>query len=223
MSNDGIVPRFDSVEATPIKPLIGSNQNPVKGENMKHYIYSRKGGVGTTTIAAAFGANAVGSGQILLVDSSQSGDMHAVLGMSSSPINAVTNVVNVPNAKGDLWLHTGDVNDIDISGYDHVVVDLGVTDEVPTDGYSYLVAANCYLSLRLSVHEKPDVVIVVMDDTRSLQWKDVSAVFASDTGRVVRVSHDPSVARSVDAGLLVARTPRALTRGLEQVMADRQV
>ena len=186
---------------------------------MKHYFYGRKGGVGTTTTAAAVARMLSENAKVLLVDCSAGADAFAVLGTTTN--DAPTKVPNTEN----LWLYTSRTEAVAATnlvfvGYDEIVFDLGVTDDVPSDGHTYLVATNCYLTLRASVNEKPDVAILVMQDGRALSFEDASSVLSGDSGRVVRIPYDLSVARCVDAGMLAVRPPHVLRKGLGLAIGD---
>jgi hypothetical protein len=79
---------------------------------------------------------------------------------------------------------------------------------------SLLVLRPCFLALRRAVAApiRPSGVVLVREPGRALGRRDVEAAL----GVPVRAELDvePSVARAVDAGLLVSRLPRALTHAL---------
>lgn len=81
---------------------------------------------------------------------------------------------------------------------------------------SLLVLRPCYLALRraLAAPIRPTAVILIDEDWRALQARDIEEVL----GVPVRatVPHDPSVARTVDAGLLTSRLPRVLEISLRR-------
>ena len=82
------------------------------------------------------------------------------------------------------------------------------------DTRNLLVTRACYLALRrLAVARcRPDGVVLVAEPGRSLRPPDVER--AAGAPVVATVSHDPAIARAVDAGLLAARMPRLLAREL---------
>lgn len=82
---------------------------------------------------------------------------------------------------------------------------------------SILVTRACYLALsRLAATPVlPSGVIVLREPGRSLGVTDVEA--AARAPVVAELEVDPAVARSVDAGLLLARPPRGLDRALRAV------
>lgn len=79
---------------------------------------------------------------------------------------------------------------------------------------SLLVIRPCYLALRRAVEAtvRPTGVVLVTEAGRALRRTDVQDVLGVPVRAEVEV--DPGVARSVDAGLLAARIPRALERSL---------
>lgn len=79
---------------------------------------------------------------------------------------------------------------------------------------SWLVTRPCFLSLRraLAVGRRPDGIVLVEEDGRALGRTDVEDVLGAPV--VATVPVDASVARAVDAGLLVARLPVAIGRPL---------
>ena len=87
---------------------------------------------------------------------------------------------------------------------------------------SVLVLRLCYLALQAassgSEGDRPDQIVIVDEPGRSLTCGDVVAALGAPV--VARVAFDPSISRAVDAGLLAARMPRLLSRGLRP-MIDR--
>jgi MinD-like ATPase involved in chromosome partitioning or flagellar assembly len=79
---------------------------------------------------------------------------------------------------------------------------------------SLLVMRPCLASLRraLAAPLRPSGVVVVQEGGRALDAGDVAEVLSVPV--VAEVPVDPAVARTVDAGLLLARPPRPLQRGL---------
>jgi MinD-like ATPase involved in chromosome partitioning or flagellar assembly len=79
---------------------------------------------------------------------------------------------------------------------------------------SILVIRPCYLALRRAIAAplRPSQVVLVREHGRALTAIDVEA--ALDAPVVTTVDVDPAIARAVDAGLLLARMPRLLERGL---------
>jgi len=84
---------------------------------------------------------------------------------------------------------------------------------------SLLVTRPCYLSLRRAVRSpvRPTGVILVDEPGHGLGPRDVEHALGVPIEAVVGL--DPSVARSVDAGLLATRLPRVMTRALRRVAA----
>jgi len=79
---------------------------------------------------------------------------------------------------------------------------------------SLLVLRPCLASLRrgLAAPVRPSGLVVVIEPGRVLDAGDAAEVLATPV--VAEVPVDPAIARTVDAGLLLARPPKALQRGL---------
>jgi Mrp family chromosome partitioning ATPase len=82
---------------------------------------------------------------------------------------------------------------------------------------SLLVIRPCYVALQraLRVDVRPTGVVLVDEEGRALDERDVHQVLGVDIAAVLPV--DPSVARAVDAGLLASRVPRRARRALRCV------
>ena len=100
-----------------------------------------------------------------------------------------------------------------------VVVDAGVWrpglhDAVARATASLMVIRPCYLALRRAVAApvRPSGIVLVQEPGRSLGRADVEDILGVPVVACVQLS--PDVARAVDAGLLVSRLPRSLSRGL---------
>lgn len=80
--------------------------------------------------------------------------------------------------------------------------------------HAVLVTRACYLGLRhaTAAPVRPTEVVLVAEDGRSLDADDVAAVLNVEVS--CQVPFDPSIARAVDAGLLMARLPRVLAKAL---------
>lgn len=82
---------------------------------------------------------------------------------------------------------------------------------------SLLVTRPCILALKRAVVAplRPSGVVVVVEEGRALTIDDVADVLGVPVVAEIRL--DPGVARAVDAGLLLTRTPAPLVRGLRHV------
>lgn len=85
---------------------------------------------------------------------------------------------------------------------------------IDAGGRGLLVTRACYLALRRAAAMacRPSGVVLVVEPGRALHARDVETALGAPV--VASVSHDPAVARAVDAGLLLARLPRGLAREL---------
>jgi hypothetical protein len=199
---------------------------------MSTLFMSPKGGNCTTVTTAAFALMSAARGtNTVLFD--LCGDIPAVLGMvePSSPgindwlsehnegdaetlVKSGTPLVNglVVVHRGSKfvegqprWLQLAEA----IQSLPHtVVIDAGIT-YVPQEVRDAvrtvtMVTRPCYLSLRRATHlPKPHNVVVIREESRALTVNDVSHVLGVPT--FAEVPFNPSISRSVDAGLLPSR------------------
>ena len=199
--------------------------------------WSAKGGSGTTVVAATLAlARATNS---LLID--LEGELPAVLGLaepagqgigdwlaSDAPVSAISDLAVEVNRSTQLvprgavavdrrsprWAELGPWL---VERPYPTVVDAGTGDPanpLGDVGRTLLVTRGCYLALRraAAIPWRPDGVVLVAEPGRALRAPDVERAIGAPV--VAAVSHDPAVARAVDAGLLAARLPRLLEREL---------
>lgn len=83
---------------------------------------------------------------------------------------------------------------------------------------SWLVTRPCYLAMRRvqGVGVRPTGVILVQEPGRSLDRFVVADVVGAPV--LALIDHDPAVARAVDAGLLLSRSPRPLRRQVRSLV-----
>jgi len=203
--------------------------------------WAAKGGSGTTVMAATM---AIASSEpTLLVD--LAGDMPAALGLaepdnpglldwlrSEAPparlraleLRASTHVSVLPRGSAGSaeperfrqfvqWLR-GESR--------RVIVDAGSACAPPSElvriaDHALLVTRPCYLALRAAVRHatRPTGIVLIDEPGRALRAADVEASLGAPV--VATVSLDPSVARAVDAGLLVAHLPAGFRRAAQLV------
>jgi hypothetical protein len=103
-----------------------------------------------------------------------------------------------------------------------VVVDAGLA-PVPSmllrhASQSILVIRACYLALRRAhtASQRPDGIIVLREPDRALRASDIEHALGAPV--LAELDIDSSVARAVDAGLLVRRSPKSL-RALDRLAA----
>ena len=195
-------------------------------------LWTPKGGSGTTVTACALARL---HDPALIVDTS--GDVPAVLGLAESDAPGVHDwlVSNSPNSRLDDLVE--DIDDqlaiiragssrgpVDDRAWarladwasqrsDAVIVDLGTGQP---DGWpmaatrNVMVVRPCYLALRRSVRAgiTPDGIIVISEPGRALSADDVARCLGAPI--LASVAIDPTVARAVDAGLLLSRLPASL-------------
>lgn len=178
---------------------------------------SPKGGQGVTTTAVALATTIANGGtktNIRSIDNSD--DLTAVLGLASSE-----------------WLDEYVATDLHAGqtrpeGTEVDVVDAGTTQDSPAVRENYrsiatslrhfLVIRPCYLALRAAMRQGIDGyegVILLDEPGRALTMKDIEDILGIPIVAVVPV--DPSIARAVDAGILVRRIPEIIAKPLRKV------
>lgn len=208
-------------------------------------LWGAKGGSGTTVVACTLALVAARSGPTLLID--VGGDVPAALGMPEHDGPGVHDWVASPTADAAVFSNLGvaatealqviprgrvvaehsharwaDLGQFLAASGQRIIVDAGTG--IPPPGVvaaasqRLLVTRACYLALRHAVaaNVKPTGVVVVHEPGRALHATDVA--HAIHTPVVAEVPADPAVARIVDAGLLTARLPRALSTTLAELL-----
>lgn len=164
--------------------------------------YSAKGGQGCSVTAALYALSL--SGHVLLVDAAPVYDLSTVLGVAddydgTGRFDTRTGFVSLKRGPVDaaVW---ADV-------YDHVVIDWGHTSALHGPGRWVIVTRLCYIALKHAVAHgtRPDAVVIVAEAGRALSPADVTAALGAPV--LTTITTDPGIARAVDAGLLVTRTP----------------
>lgn len=197
---------------------------------------SPKGGVGTSVVAAAIALHSARSGtDTLLID--LAGDQPDLLGVASPdhgiadwlggadvPLDGLA-ALELDVAPHLRLLARGTAPSIDRldvlagvcgSGRRTVVVDAGLAADAhwaAGRADEVVVLRACYLAVRRTGALPSSTRLVVIEEPgRALRAADVAAAVGVPVWR--RLTLDPAVARSVDAGLLGTRLPRSL-RGLD--------
>jgi len=194
---------------------------------------SPKGGVGTSVVAAAIAVCRARAGHpTLLVD--LAGDQSDLLGVSPPEFGVGDWLANGDDAPLDgLWaIETPVASNLSLlsrgqqfdrgrlgvlaavmgASQRSVVVDAGLCDDIDwAEGRAeeVVVLRACYLAVRRAGRLPARSRLVVIEEPgRALRVSDVSAAVGVPVWH--RLTLDPAVARSVDAGLLGARLPRSL-------------
>jgi len=206
-------------------------------------LFSSKGGVGCSVAAAAIGRLSAAREPTLLVD--LRGDLDLVLGTAPSPqgLSDWFGVDQPsPDLLQRLEVRVGDGLNLLPRGpcrsparpdryrllakllrFDprRIIVDVG-THGIPAVALlaeaetSILVTRACFLALDTARRgPSPDQIILVEEEGRAMQARDVAAAMGAPVEVSVRWHRD--VARAVDSGLLAGPLPRRL-RGLETVL-----
>ncbi len=203
--------------------------------------WSAKGGSGTTVVASALALLLARAAPTRLLD--LTGDAPAALGLAEPVGPGISEWAAVPHATADaLWrlgapvvdglelVPVGHGEHVDAAAWERLisasdadgaltVVDAGgPPPPVAHAGAqrSVLVVRPCYLALRRAARCSGATDVVVVDEPgRALRVGDVERAIGVPV--VAEVGWDPAIARAVDAGLLAARLPGELTRGLRRL------
>lgn len=155
-----------------------------------------KGGQGTTTVAAAAAVFAAGHRPTTLV-TNEMAEMATLLGLPRQP--AIEPIRVTPT----LWLADEPVDGTNVAVWDSEPI-------VGAEGTRFLVLRGpCYLALAGLLGRPgpvPDGIVLLVERGRSLHARDVAEVTGIPVVATVPVTD--SVARAVDAGLLLARLHR---------------
>jgi len=211
-------------------------------------ICSSKGGSGVSVIAAALAVESAHACDVLLVDLGGDlaeilGIEASELGLSDwirseAGVDSIENLVQSVRPGLQLLEMGGPIDGSDVgrlstllphlATYPLVIFDVGVANAEPFSAQSVVLAASdrttmvlraCYLSLRRAqrLNLPADDVIEVVEGGRALTTVDIEGAL----GRAVsaRLAVDPKIARTVDAGLLIARRPRGLRRCVRNLLS----
>ena len=106
-----------------------------------------------------------------------------------------------------------------LDAYDTVIIDCAPAAHPWIDyaDHRILVTRPCYLALHRAIQQpRPDHLVVITEAGRALTPTDIQT--ALGTPITATVPYDPDIARTLDAGLLTTRPPRALTRPLRPLL-----
>ena len=169
-----------------------------------------KGGSGTTVVASMVAASQLQRGaRVLLIDAG-GGDCAPVLGAPEPEPGRITalrenlDLVVAPD-RSDLRsiIEEHDGN------YQFVIVDGGLIESMGNDEHYWntvLVVRPCYLAVRraAALGVRASRVVLISDETRTLSAADVTEILGTPVA--VQIPNDPSIARLVDAGMLMHRS-----------------
>lgn len=209
-----------------------------------NYTYGAKGGVGTSTFLTATAvvwAREENAGRVVLIDTA--GDLPAILGLSEPQSQGVTDWLEGGEAREDdglvrlaqqvtenLWLvpvgtrpMTDDLFEVlqlalaQAEGFDMAIIDCGLRApdrEITHPALLTQVLTNHYLSLRhAQALPAPDLRVCTKYPGSALSVTDVENCLG---GPVLVIDWEASIARAVDAGLLVSRPPQPMSRAAAQ-------
>lgn len=211
-------------------------------------VWSTKGGVGVSTVAAMLALGQVERAEeTLVVD--LCGDLPALFGVPDPTgpgvvdwcalaeptpealrrieIEVRSGLQLLPKGAGSL---VGDpamlLTALDSSAR-QVIVDCGLVDAsnfcrdlIAAASCRLLVVRPCFLVLRSArdLAVAPTGVIVVREPRRALGLGDIEAIIPAPV--LAQITVDETIARSIDAGLIAGRLPRRLVKVMGQVIAD---
>lgn len=211
-------------------------------------VWSMKGGVGCSTVAAMLAiAQSERAQPTVLVD--LAGDLPPLLGLgepielglsdwfatpsrsrdalSRIEIDARPDLTVIPRGAGPLPDDAPGLVEALADSARVVIVDCGVLPAQPAAlsvaraaTVRLLVVRACYLTLRASrgTPVEPTGVVFVRERGRSLGLTDVESVVEAPV--VADIAVDAAIARSIDAGLIASRLPRSLVRSMARVIPD---
>lgn len=180
-----------------------------------YHLFGAKGGVGTTTVAAALALTA-STDRLADVRAVHRDDLYAMLGFGGR---------DYPDGQPV----TGNHN---LTMFDHgerahldgtiIVNDNGTNIDAISDasGYRLLVTRGCYMALRRAVHEEAvkhiDGIILVEEPGRALGRREVADVIGKPIVATIPVKD--TICRAIDAGVLVHRLPDDLRRAARNIL-----
>lgn len=204
--------------------------------------WSTKGGSGTTVVAAALAlSRALSRNQVFLVDAC--GDLPATLGIAEPTTRGLTdwlassksepstltdyfvpvtaNVSLLPKGTIDEFVLHSDsltrlsralhnVGGCTIVDFGRQIAHLDLREHALR---SILVVRPCYLALRRATQSpKPDAIVIIEEPGRALTTHDVQRLIGAPV--MAKIPIDPTIARSVDSGLLATRLPPTLATAI---------
>jgi len=178
-----------------------------------YHLFGAKGGVGTTTVAAALALTA-STDRLTDVRAVHRDDLYAMLGFGGRDYPDGQQVT------GDLTMF--DHGERTSLGGTIIVNDNGTNIDAISDasGYRLLVTRGCYMALRRAVHEEAvkhiDGIILVEEPGRALGRREVADVIGKPIVATIPVKD--TICRAIDAGVLVHRLPNDLRRAARDIL-----
>lgn len=169
-----------------------------------------KGGQGcTTTVALTAAALVAGGKRVLVVDWAHSrDDIYRALGTAvGGQPELATTVGKIHVTNNYDWANN-------THQYDLVLWDRG-NGELDCPGTEWWVTTNCYLAMSKLINHARERkrpisrLVAIIDPRRPLTSDDIAAAVGMAT-KILILDHDMAIARAVDAGLLLTRTPSTL-------------
>lgn len=184
---------------------------------MEYHIFGTKGGVGTTTVAAALALRLSVAAPTLINADADHDDLLAVLGIGTSPIDVASGTEVAPNL---FWRASGDVPCRD-QVIDHGT-DLSRAADLPVIGaVRLLVTRPCYIAFRRFYRSFVgashfDGIVLLGEPGRALGAHEASDVL--DLPVLTTIPVDATIARAIDAGVLRSTQPALLQHGIDRLI-----
>jgi hypothetical protein len=210
-------------------------------------VFSPKGGVGTSTIAALFARALSANGSTMLVDGCAS-DLSVVIGqdekaqfcfdewvLSEEPSTATLERISVDIDRNLRFVEGGSSFALpeetqwvigQLAAIDQVVIDLGTRDDQLTrdirqaSDISVVVLRACYLGLSRAMHKAhdSDVCVVVKEPGRTITSAQIAE--ALKVPAVIEIDARRDYAKAIDAGVLMYRTPAAMITPIKNFLSE---
>ncbi len=166
------------------------------------HVVGAKGGVGTSTVVAAFAVALSRAGVgVAVVDRTGSGHVGSIVQYADDPIVMLADESHA-------------VGLFDVVLVDHPSGDAGRFGELPVGDRTLLVATNCFLAATSAVRFtwRPEAWVIVEEPKRALTRDDLFVALGCPTDRTLVIERDSSISRLLDSGLFPNRFPRQLAR-----------
>lgn len=168
--------------------------------------YGAKGGQGTTTTACLYALSQAQAGQRVHLLASDITDTEIATVCGEGYLSAEGWATLTSNVTWGVKIPSD--TDLVIADH-HITYDNEHWDRRNIE--RILVIRNCFLALKASFDDRPDAAVAILEPGRALGLADMERVIAC---HLHQLPFDPSIARAVDAGLLVSRPPRVAMRAL---------
>lgn len=185
--------------------------------------YATKGGQGTTVTACAFAVaqSRISERNVHFQPAEEDVEPWVVLGLPSPQVeDVVTGKPWITTELSRFTIGRTIPDDVDLVVRDHIEQSTNLDPQLPATR-RYLVTRNCFVALASTLRSplpRPDGVVLINEPGRALTASDVADCMGAPI--VATIDLNPSICRTVDAGLLSQRLPRPLQRALEHLETE---